>query len=164
MVSNLPYSVASPILVTLAEGGWRRIVATLQLEVGRRVVARAGDEAYGLLSLLVQLRFEPAGFFRIPAGSFFPEPDVDSACVALARRERPLLDESAALVFKRIVKRGFSQRRKMMLKLLRAEWADNVLAAAYAELGLAPTIRAEAVTIEQFAALTEILRRGKEGA
>jgi 16S rRNA (adenine1518-N6/adenine1519-N6)-dimethyltransferase len=162
MVSNLPYSVASPILVTLTEGKWSRLVATLQLEVGKRVVARAGEEAYGLLSLLVQLRYEPAEFFRVPAGCFFPEPEVDSACVALVRRERPLLEEREEAAFRKIVKRGFSQRRKMMRKLLRGDWPENALASAYDELGLSPAIRAEAVRLDQFAALTRILVAAKE--
>ena len=86
LVSNLPYSVASPILVELAlqEHPPARIVATLQLEVARRLMAGAGDDDYGLLSLLVQLRYEPRGLFKVPASCFFPEPDVTSACVANA--------------------------------------------------------------------------------
>src|SRR5213075_824844 len=69
LVANLPYSVASPILVELAQGerSPERLVATLQLEVARRLMAKAGDEDYGVLTLLVQLDFEPHDWFKIPA-------------------------------------------------------------------------------------------------
>src|SRR6185312_5636822 len=92
LVANLPYSVASPILIELAQGDRspQRLVATLQLEVARRLMAQAGDDDYGLLTLLVQLDFEPRDSFKIPAGCFFPQPDVDSACVVLVRRTQPL--------------------------------------------------------------------------
>ena len=124
LVANLPYSVASPILVELAQSPQRpeRMVATLQLEVARRLMAKADDEDFGILSLLIQLDYEPREWFKIPAGCFFPEPDVDSACVVLIRRAQPLLPENQRAAFVKIVKRAFSQRRKMMLKLLREDW------------------------------------------
>ena len=124
LVANLPYSVASPILVELAQSPQRpeRMVATLQLEVARRLMAKAGDDDYGVLTLLVQLDYEPREWFKIPAGCFFPAPDVDSACVVLIRRAQPLLPENQHATFVKIVKRAFSQRRKMMLKLLREDW------------------------------------------
>ena len=73
-MANLPYSVASPILVELAQSPKRpeRMVATLQLEVARRLMAQADDEDYGVLTLLVQLDYEPREWFKIPAGCFFP--------------------------------------------------------------------------------------------
>ena len=70
LVANLPYSVASPILVELAQGKGRpeRMVVTLQWEVAHRLVAQRGDEDCGLLTLLIQLRYQPQGWFRIPVG------------------------------------------------------------------------------------------------
>jgi 16S rRNA (adenine1518-N6/adenine1519-N6)-dimethyltransferase len=129
-------------------------VATLQLEVARRLMARAGDEDYGVLTLLVQLDFEPRDWFKIPAGCFFPQPDVDSACVVLERRTRPLLPEDQREPYRTIVKRAFSQRRKMMFKLLKQDWPEARLAAAFESAGLPAQTRAESVTVEQFAALT----------
>ena len=98
LVANLPYSVASPILVELAQSPQRprRMVATLQLEVARRLMAKPGDKDYGILTLLVQLDYEPCDWFRIPASCFFPEPDVDSACVVLARRANTALARKPA--------------------------------------------------------------------
>ena len=159
LVANLPYSVASPILVELAQTPQRpeRMVATLQLEVARRLMAKAGDDDYGVLTLLVQLDYEPREWFKIPASCFFPEPDVDSACVVLIRRKQPLLPESRNEVFVKIVKRAFSQRRKMMLKLLKQDWPKEKLETAFAELKIPLQERAEKVSLEQFVELTQIL-------
>jgi 16S rRNA (adenine1518-N6/adenine1519-N6)-dimethyltransferase len=159
LVANLPYSVASPILVELACGARapKKIVATLQLEVAKRLMAQADDDDYGILTLLVQLDFAPQSFFKIPPECFFPSPDVDSACVILNRREQPLLPENLRANFVKIVKRAFSQRRKMMLKLLKQDWPVEKLNAAFAELKISPQERAEKLSLEQFVALTEKL-------
>jgi len=159
LVANLPYSVASPLLVELACGARapKMLVATLQLEVARRLMAQPDADDYGVLTLLVQLDFEPRGWFKIPAGSFFPVPDVDSACVCLARRAAPLLAAEQRESFHRLVKRAFSQRRKMMLKLLKQDWQKEQLAAAFAALNISPQERAEKLSLEQFVALTEKL-------
>jgi 16S rRNA (adenine1518-N6/adenine1519-N6)-dimethyltransferase len=159
LVANLPYSVASPLLVELAAGvrAPKMIVATLQLEVAKRLMAKADDDDYGLLTLLVQIDFKPREWFKIPPECFFPSPDVDSACVCLVRRATPLLPEALRPAFKKIVKRGFSQRRKMMMKLLKQDWAADKLAAAFAALNISPMERAEKLTLEQFVALTKVL-------
>ena len=159
LVANLPYSVASPILVELACGSRapKRIVATLQFEVAQRLMAQADDDDYGILTLLVQLDFEPQSLFKIPADCFFPAPDVDSACVVLERRVEPLLPENLRASFVKIVKRAFSQRRKMMLKLLKMDWPKEKLEAVFAELKISPQERAEKLSLEQFVALTQFL-------
>ena len=159
LVANLPYSVASPILVELACGNRapKRIVATLQFEVAQRLMAQADDDDYGILTLLVQLDFEPRSLFKIPADCFFPAPDVDSACVVLERRAQPLLPENLRASFVKIVKRAFSQRRKMMLKLLKMDWPKEKLDTAFADLKISPQERAEKLSLEQFVALTEKL-------
>lgn len=165
LVANLPYSVASPILVELASNTHppERMTATLQLEVARRLMASAGSDDYGILTLLVQLRYEPRGLFKIPSGCFFPPPDVDSACITLAKRPAELLPETLRPVYVRLVKLAFSQRRKMMLKLLKQEWEQERLTAAMTQLGLSPQARAESVTLEQFTALTKLLSPTSEG-
>jgi 16S rRNA (adenine1518-N6/adenine1519-N6)-dimethyltransferase len=159
LVANLPYSVASPILVELAQSPQRpgRMVATLQLEVARRLMSQAGDDDYGLLTLLIQLDYEPCDSFKISADCFFPAPEVDSMCVVLQRRTQPLLADEQRRAFVRIVKRAFSQRRKMMLKLLKQDWPVDKLAAAFAELNISPQERAERVSLEQFVELTKKL-------
>jgi 16S rRNA (adenine1518-N6/adenine1519-N6)-dimethyltransferase len=156
LVANLPYSVASPILVELAQTPQRpeRMVATLQLEVAQRIMAKSGDDDYGVLTLLVQLDYEPREWFKIPAGCFFPAPDVDSACVVLIRRTQPLLPESQRATFVKIVKRAFSQRRKMMLKLLKQDWPEQLLKQVFQQLCIPPQERAEKLSLEQIVALT----------
>jgi 16S rRNA (adenine1518-N6/adenine1519-N6)-dimethyltransferase len=159
LVANLPYSVASPILVELAENpnAPKSLTVTLQIEVAQRIQSKAGDADYGLLSLLLQVRYAPQGFFKIPSASFFPAPDVDSACITLQLRRDPLLPIEQLSKFKRIVKKAFSERRKMMMKLLKQEWPAENLARCFQQIGLSPQIRAEAVTLEQFVALTTCL-------
>jgi 16S rRNA (adenine1518-N6/adenine1519-N6)-dimethyltransferase len=158
-VANLPYSVASPILVELAQTAKRpeRMVVTLQLEVARRLMAGPGDKDYGVLTLLVQLDYEPRDSFKIPASCFFPAPDVDSACVVLVRRVKPLIADEQREAFVKIVKRGFSQRRKMMFKLLKEDWPEEKLARAFAEMKVSPQERAEKLSLEQFVELTRCL-------
>lgn len=161
MVSNLPYSVASPILVELADArhGPDLMVATLQWEVVQRLAAAADEEAYGVLTLLVGLAYTVKTWFRIPASCFFPAPDVDSACVTLVRRPRPLLSPAEEETFRRLVKRAFSQRRKQMAKLLRADWPPAVLANAWSRMELAPQTRAESVPLEVWVQLARLLAR-----
>jgi 16S rRNA (adenine1518-N6/adenine1519-N6)-dimethyltransferase len=161
LVANLPYSVASPILVELALAPQRpkQMTVTLQLEVAQRLMAQADDDDYGVLTLLVQLDYEPRGWFKIPADCFFPAPNVDSACVTLVRREKPFLSDENRKLFVRIVKRAFSQRRKMMLKLLKAEWPAEQLQQAFAELNISPQERAEKLSLEQFVGLTNLLSK-----
>jgi len=161
VVSNLPYSVASPILVELAQTqlGPELIVATLQIEVAERLMATPGEKDYGVLTLLVHLEYEPRGFFKIPASCFFPEPDVDSACVRLVRRAPGLLALQQKTTFTKIVKCAFSQRRKMMLKVLKEEWPAKKLERAFEQLHLPIQARAETISLEQFVRLTELLLR-----
>jgi 16S rRNA (adenine1518-N6/adenine1519-N6)-dimethyltransferase len=159
LVSNLPYAVASPILVelALAERGPERMVATVQLEVAERITAAPGTADYGQLMLFLQLNYTVRSTFKIPAGCFFPPPDVDSACVTLIRRPEPLLTPAHAQVFVRVVKRSFSQRRKMMFKLLREDWPEAALTGAFGKAGLSPQTRAEAVDLMSFVTLAREL-------
>ncbi|HUR45903.1 MAG TPA: 16S rRNA (adenine(1518)-N(6)/adenine(1519)-N(6))-dimethyltransferase RsmA [Candidatus Saccharimonadales bacterium] len=159
VVSNLPYSVASPILVELAQmpQGPERIVATLQFEVVQRLMARAGHGDYGLLTLLVQARYEPVAYFKIASGSFFPPPDVDSACITLIRRREPVIPLELQRPFEKIIRRGFSQRRKIFLKLLKADWPEEKLRTTFEVMQLDQKIRAEKLTLEQFAQMARLL-------
>lgn len=159
LVANLPYSVASPIMVELAEAPVPpdRMVATLQAEVVRRIAAQPDTDDYGLLTLLLGLRYSVKEWFNIRRGCFHPVPDVDSACVVLVRRPEALLDAKNSEVFTRLVKLAFSQRRKMMHKLLKTQWPVEVLDRAFAEAGISITERAEKVALEQFVTLTKVV-------
>ena len=159
LVANLPYSVGSPILVELAQAKQppERLVATLQWEVVRRIKAAPATEDYGLLTLLIQLRYEATDWFRIPASCFFPPPDIDSACVTLVRRTKPLLEAGLEIHFEKIVRRAISQRRKQMRKLLREDWPLEMLTEGFRVADVPLDVRAESVSVEQFATLTRFL-------
>ncbi|MDH7502026.1 MAG: 16S rRNA (adenine(1518)-N(6)/adenine(1519)-N(6))-dimethyltransferase RsmA [Verrucomicrobiota bacterium] len=159
LVANLPYSVASPILVELAQQtlGPSRMVVTVQLEVARRLMAQPGSAEYGTLTLLVQASYEPKGWFRIPSTCFYPEPKVDSACIQLDRRESELVHSAAADCFGSLIRMAFEQRRKMMFKVLKAKWNAAQLQQAFAAVGLDPKVRPEEVSLSQFAEMARIL-------
>lgn len=161
LVANLPYSVASAILVelALAEHPPTRLVVTLQREVLQRLQAEPGRAAYGLLTLLVRQRYQPAGSFRIPSDCFFPVPEVESGCIALDRCVPEPLSASERRVFTRVVKRAFSERRKKALKLLKFDWPAPVLEAAWHDLAIRPNARAETLSREIFFELTRRLSR-----
>ncbi len=162
LVSNLPYSVGSPILVelALAEFPPERLTVTLQLEVVQRILAPPDSDHYGILSLLLNQQYLPGDWFKIPRDCFFPVPDVDSACVTLHRRREPLISRELLSKYVRVVKLAFSQRRKMMFKLLKQDWPIDRLTAAFTSAGIAPMERAEKVAPEQFASLTRKLVGG----
>lgn len=159
VVSNLPYSVGSPILVELAMSARppRRMVVMLQEEVVDRITARAGTADYGVLSLLVGLQFQSKESFRVPRDCFFPAPDVESACVVLDRRAELEALSGLAPTYARVVKTGFGQRRKMLLKLLAAVWPREAVVAAMSAAGVSMTERAERLTREQFLSIAGAL-------
>ena len=159
LVSNLPYNVASPLLVDLAAmpRGPQRLVVTVQWEVGQRLAACHATREYSKLTLLVACRYEVKEIFKISPHCFFPEPRVDSACLTLDRRPDPLYPDALHKPFTAVVKRAFSQRRKMMRKNLKGGWPEDQLDAAFAAVNLDSKIRAEKVTLEQFVALAKEL-------
>jgi 16S rRNA (adenine1518-N6/adenine1519-N6)-dimethyltransferase len=119
VVSNLPYSISTPILERLVEGEPRprRIVVTIQREVGQRLAAKPRHKDYGALTLFTQLHYHCTVAHIVSPGCFYPSPRVESAVVVLDRRDpRVKLHEGAP--FHEIVRAGFSQRRKMLPKLL----------------------------------------------
>lgn len=159
LVANLPYSVASPLLIELAEaqGPPSRCTVTLQHEVVSRIAAAPDTDEYGLITLLLQLRYTVESRFRIGADCFFPPPEVESSCITLRRREVPLLSPSEARTFKRFVKLAFSQRRKKMLKLLRQNWPVDRLQAAFELAQVSVDERGEKVSLEQYVQMTRFL-------
>lgn len=163
LIANLPYSVGTPILVELAlkpnPPEW--LVVTLQNEVIRRLFSEAGQKDYGLLTVLIQIRYEPVSHFKIPASCFFPAPDVESACGALRMRKVPMLNSGEVAEFVPMVKLAFSQRRKMMAKLLKQRWSTDEIEAAFSSVEIAMTARAESVSVAGLVALFKALNDGK---
>lgn len=158
VVANIPYHITTPIIFRLLEAKKNLISITLtvQKEVAERIVAEPGGKDYGLLSVMVQYRTEPKLKFLIPRGAFRPIPRVDSAVVHIKILEKPSVDVSDEEFFFRVVKTAFSQRRKMLsnsLKSIREDIKDKL-----AEAGIDPNRRAETLSIEEFARLSDILK------
>lgn len=153
-VSNLPYNVAVPVVVRLLEEApaVNRIVVMVQREVGERLAAGPGDPEYGAVSVKVAYYAEAALLGRVPATVFIPRPKVESTLVGLHRRETPPVSVPSEAELFALVRSGFAHRRKMLRSALRpvlGARATEVLVAA----GVAPTARAEALGLEEWAAL-----------
>jgi 16S rRNA (adenine1518-N6/adenine1519-N6)-dimethyltransferase len=158
LVSNLPYSVATPLVVESLDGlpTVGRWCVMVQREVADRFFASSGTKAYGAVSVLVQLAAERTGFHAVSRTVFRPQPNVDSALVAF--RRKPRLPEHWRDL-KRLVEAAFSHRRKTLPNSLElAGLAGRDLAAdALAALGRPARTRAEALAPEEFVALAETL-------
>ena len=157
LVANLPYNVATPILVESLDGlpSIERWCVMVQREVADRLVAATGTKAYGAVSVLVQLAAERTGFHPVARTVFRPPPNVDSALIAL-RRRGPLPERYAAV--KRLVEAAFAHRRKTLPNSLElAGFADRDRAAnALERLGFPAATRAERLAPTDFAALAEL--------
>ena len=152
LLGNLPYYVTSSILFRY--GGdpspFSRIVLTIQREFAARLAAGPRTKDYGALTLLVQRRWEVKYLRTIPASVFMPRPKVESAAILLTPRPPGMLTDCDAQRFARLVKQGFSQRRKQLRKLLGdAAWPDAARA-----LGVSEQARAEELSLAQWVELT----------
>ncbi|MBP2314767.1 16S rRNA (adenine(1518)-N(6)/adenine(1519)-N(6))-dimethyltransferase RsmA [Azospirillum soli] len=155
IVANLPYNVATPLLI-----GWLAkieeyvsLTLMFQKEVADRLVAKPGSKAYGRLSVITQWRTEAKVLFNLPAKAFTPPPKVDSSVVHLTPRVNREPAEWRAV--EQVTAAAFGQRRKMLRQSLKSLGdAEALLAAA----GIEPTARAEEVDVAGFAALARAFR------
>lgn len=162
VVGNLPYHLSSSILFAVLEQAAHvpRAVFTLQQEVVERLAAAPGGRDYGLLSVLLALRFEVDHTFDVPRGHFFPPPKVDSAVVGLTRRSQPRAEVKDELRFRRLVKAGFAQRRKTLANSLasdRSLFPQGTVGEVLARAGIDGRRRAETLSVEEFAAVERAL-------
>ncbi|HJT45654.1 MAG TPA: 16S rRNA (adenine(1518)-N(6)/adenine(1519)-N(6))-dimethyltransferase RsmA, partial [Chthoniobacterales bacterium] len=153
-LGNLPYYVSSQLLVRYLEypspiSLW---LLMLQKELARRLGAKPGTKDYGALTLQIQLHYRVEYLRTVSADVFLPKPDVDSALVRITPRGRDELPACNSFVFNKLVRRGFSQRRKQLGKLIRED-ASNWDEIA-AELDLNLRARAEELSLEQWIRLT----------
>jgi 16S rRNA (adenine1518-N6/adenine1519-N6)-dimethyltransferase len=142
VVANLPYNIASPLLVKWLTGPWRPADMTLmfQAEVARRIVAQAGDPDYGRLAVLAQLMADAHIAMTLPARAFTPPPKVDSAVVRLVvHTERP--PDILVAAVQSVTAAAFGQRRKMLRSSLKSVGG----AALCQRVGVDPSARAETV-------------------
>lgn len=161
VVGNLPYQLSTEILfhVDAQRDCVERAVFLLQREVTERIAAAPGSKAYGVISVLLQLHFDVDVPHRVPRGAFTPPPEVESAVVRLRRREAPRCDVGDEAFFRRLVRHAFAQRRKTLGNALRSfpDTESEGRAAAFAEAGIDPGLRAEVLSVEDFGALSRAL-------
>lgn len=163
VVANLPYYITTPIIMGLFESHVpiESITIMVQKEVADRMQSGPGTKDYGALSLAVQYYAKPEIIANVPPNCFMPRPNVGSAVIRLARHEKvPVQVDDEKLMFK-IIRAAFNQRRKTLQNSinnspelsLSKEQVVNALDA----MGLSQTIRGEALSLEQFAKLTNLL-------
>lgn len=171
VVANLPYYITTPIIMGLFESHVPidSITIMVQKEVADRMQVGPGTKDYGALSLAVQYYAKPEIIANVPPNCFMPRPNVGSAVIRLTRHETvPVQVEDEKLMF-RLIRASFNQRRKTLANGLNnspeIHLSKEVIQESIEELGVPVTIRGEALTLEQFAALSNIIgRRMKQQA
>ena len=165
VVANLPYYITTPIIMGLFEGNIpiESITVMVQKEVAQRMQSGPGTKDYGALSLTVQYYAKPELKFIVPAGCFMPRPNVDSAVIRLVRCQNPPVTVSNEKLMFGIIRAAFNQRRKTLVNSLNNAAGLNITKQqvhnALETMGLPPTIRGEALTLEQFAVFTALLTK-----
>lgn len=121
VISNLPYSISSRLIVNISESNYRpkKMYLTIQREVAERLVAKPGDKDYGVITILTNIFYKKKILKHISSKCFFPSPKVSSSIIEFKKLKQPLLKEDNYLKMKRIVKYCFSQRRKQLQKSLK---------------------------------------------
>lgn len=163
VVANLPYYITTPIIMGLFESHvpLKSLTVMVQKEVALRMQAGPGTKDYGALSLAVQYYADPYLAANVPPNCFMPRPNVGSAVIRLTRfEETPVKVTDEALLF-RLIRASFNQRRKTLQNGLvnspELHFSKEQVAAAIETLGVSPSVRGEALTLEQFAALCNAL-------
>jgi 16S rRNA (adenine1518-N6/adenine1519-N6)-dimethyltransferase len=153
MVSNLPYNVATPVVVRALEEApsIARFLVMVQREVGERLAAVPGTKAYGAVTVKVAYYANAEVVGTVPPEVFVPRPNVESALVRLTRRPAPVVVADPERLFG-LVRAGFATRRKTLRRAL----ASEVDEAAFAAAGVDPGARAETLSLEQWAALAGV--------
>lgn len=165
VVANLPYYITTPIIMGLFESHvpLESITIMVQKEVAERMQVGPGTKDYGALSLAVQYYAKPQVKLTVPANCFMPRPNVDSAVIKLTRHKEPPVRVSDEKLMFDIIRASFNQRRKTLVNGLNNAAGLNIkkedVLSALEKMGLPPAIRGEALTLEQFALLTDQLRK-----
>ena len=165
VVANLPYYITTPILMHLIESGipFSEFVVMMQKEVADRISAQPNTKAYGSLSIAVQYYMTAKVAFIVPRTVFVPAPNVDSAILKMVRRPEPAVEVEDESFFFKISKASFTHRRKTLWNNLtgyfgKTEEIKDKLTKALNQAGLSPSVRGEALSLEEFASLADALK------
>jgi len=162
-IGNLPYYITTPIIERLIENrnNFESVFIMVQKEVADRICAKPGGKDYGSLSVYVQFYTKPSALLDINRHSFYPQPEVDSTFLELSVLAKPSVQVKDQSKFFAVVKAGFGQRRKTLLNSLLSSEAITLdkagLAALLERIGIDPGIRAERLTLQQFALIADAL-------
>ena len=163
VVANLPYYITTPIIMGLFESHVPidSITIMVQKEVADRMKTGPGSKDYGALSLAVQYYADPQIVANVPPNCFMPRPKVGSAVIRLKRHAQPVVNVSDEKLMFRLIRASFNQRRKTLANGLKnapdIPLEKEEIEAVITELGKPLTIRGEALTLEEFAALSELV-------
>lgn len=162
VVANLPYYITTPILMHLIESKipFAEFVVMMQKEVADRIAAKPNSKAYGSLSIAVQYYMEASVAFVVPRTVFIPAPNVDSAILKMVRREQPLVEVQDEAWFFKTMHSAFVHRRKTLMNNMQAAFGKEnkpEIERLLAQAEIAPTIRAEALSIAEFGKLADAL-------
>lgn len=163
VAANIPYYITTPLIFKLLEhhGHLLSATMTMQKEIAERIVAKPGGREYGRLSIMVQYYGMPEIRFIVPRGAFRPVPKVDSAVVHISMYERPLVSVKNEGFFFNVVRTAFSHRRKTVLNALKGLSVD--IKGKLLEAGIDPMRRPETMSIEEFARLSDIIKKAGAG-
>jgi 16S rRNA (adenine1518-N6/adenine1519-N6)-dimethyltransferase len=173
IAANLPYGIASALLIRALESlpALERTVVTIQAEVAERILAEPGTKSYGALTVAIRYRADAARVMRIPPGAFYPPPEVTSTIVRLTVLPQPRVAVADEALFVAVVRAAFGQRRKVLRNALAGPrpggWTP--LTPAEAEqacrrAGIDPRRRGETLTVEEFAALADEVKKREDGS
>lgn len=168
VVANLPYYITTPIIMGLFESHvpLESITIMVQKEVAERMQVGPGTKDYGALSLAVQYYARPEVMLTVSAGCFMPRPNVDSAVIKLTRHADPPVTVPDEKLMFDIIRASFNQRRKTLVNGLGNAAGLNLkkeqVLSALEKMGLPPAIRGEALTLEEFAELAQLLSGDKK--
>lgn len=158
-ISNLPYSVASKIILSLIEcsNSFTSLVVMLQKEVGQRICSNPNSKQYGAFSVIIQSYFDVKIAHTVSPNSFWPKPDVDSVIIKMVPRKEKIVSDRDRPVFNEVVKKAFQTRRKKMINNLKSLKDPNVLIKIFEKLDLNTNTRAEQLGLNDYVALTKEL-------
>lgn len=160
VVANLPYYITTPIIMKLLEDKLKikSITVMVQKEVGERICATHKDKEYGAITVSVQYYSEPQIIIDVPKENFLPAPEVDSCVIRLDMREKPPVSLKDEKLFFRLVKGAFTQRRKTINNSLTCSGkSKEEIMAALNKLGIDSKLRAENLSIQQYADIANTL-------
>lgn len=167
VVANLPYYITTPIIMGLFENHVpvKSITVMVQKEVAERMQVGPGTKDYGALSLAVQYYAKPYIVANVPPNCFMPRPRVGSAVIRLERYENPPVQADDEKLMFKIIRASFNQRRKTLANGLKnspeLDYTKEQIEDAIDSLGKGASVRGEALTLEEFAALSNNLGRSK---